>query len=140
MIHFDFQLEPADAEVTKDIGSWTYEIFMLNVDARIEISSEAGVWKFSVPVMNFVNTLMVAANNLSDSHKSVEFRDWDNPFDFLFVYDNGKVVAEHREELKFSAPINEFRDAALQLAPRVKQELETTYPALLNNAAFQKFF
>jgi hypothetical protein len=140
MLHFDYELEfEKDAEVFDDIGDWSYEVFMINGDALITISADDNVWKFSVPIVNFASSLVTAAEQLCASTDLVEFKDWDSSFRISFVYVDEDVLIKSERDRGFRVPFRDFNYAANEFSERVKFDLETRYPALIKNKAFQQF-
>ncbi len=143
-VHFDYELEfEQDPERFANFADWHYEVFMLNGDAVITISANdnaANVWKFSVPIMNFVGAVVAAAKHLSASHDLLEFKDWDSSFTINFVYADEHVLIESSGDQRFRIPFDDFKSGVREFSDRVKIDLETRYPNLLNNKHFQRFF
>jgi hypothetical protein len=113
---------------------------MMNGDADITISEGDSSWQFSVPVMNLVDSLVTASEKLSDSNQLVEFKDWDSSFTISFVLAGNTVLIESDGTKRFHTPILEFKSAVAEFSERVKIDLETRYPDLIKNKAFQRFF
>jgi hypothetical protein len=140
MLHFDYELEfEKDAEIFDDIGNWSYEVFMINGDALITISADDNVWKFSVPIVNFASSLVTAAEQLCASTDLIEFKDWDSSFRISFVYVDEDVLIKSERDRGFRIPFRDFKFAVNEFSKRVKFDLETRYPTLTKNIAFQKF-
>lgn len=96
--------------------------------------------QFCVPVMNLVDSLVTASEQLSESNQLVEFKDWDSSFTISFVYAGNTVLIESDGTKRFHTPILEFKSAVAEFSGRVKIDLETRYPDLIKNKACQRFF